>query len=254
MNQSEVIFKNTKKRGGKPSKVYAFYMLAAVILTSVTYFVDLLLGKVGIAQADKRLKIFAHNLFWASNTTLVVNHRERFQKKDQAYVFMSNHPSIMDIPALFGAIPGSLRMVFKQQLTKYPLFGTGLIKAGFIPVDRAKKYKAIQQLKVARQRIKEGVSVWIAPEGTRSRSTTMRPFKKGGFHLAVELGAKIVPAWIEGGAKVVKPDSIVVRPNQTITVTFGSPIETTGTTKEGLFDLMVKVREEILKLKSESHG
>lgn len=252
MKGSEIIFQNAKKSIGKASRIRAFFMLAVVFKTSATYLTDVLLGKGGIEQADKRLKIFARDLFSASNTTLVVNNREKFQK-DQAYVVMSNHPSIMDIPTLFAAVPGSLRMVFKQQLTKYPIFGTALIKAGFIPVDRAKKFKAIQQLGVAKQRIKEGVSVWLAPEGTRSRSTEMHPFKKGGFHLAVELGAPIVPAWIEGGEKVVKPDSIVVCPNQTITVTFGSPIETTGITKEGLPALMSKVRTEILKLRSESH-
>jgi 1-acyl-sn-glycerol-3-phosphate acyltransferase len=158
---------------------------------------------------------------------------------------MSNHGSLIDIPALMGTVPGSLRMVMKEELTKVPVWGQALVASGFVPVDRKNRDKAIAQLEKAKQMLSKGVSVWVSPEGTRSRDGKLAPFKKGGFHVAKDLGVPIIPAWIEGASDVLPPDSFVVRYDGTCTVSFGAPIATVGKTVDSL---MTDVRAQILAL------
>lgn len=111
-----------------------------------------------------------------------------------------------------------------------------------MPVDRKNLERAKQQLEEAKSRLKEGLSFWIFPEGTRSRTLELLPFKKGGFHVAMALGVPIVPVWIEGAGKVLLSDTLKVTPNLNIRVHFGHPIETSG---KNLTDLMTEVRQAI---------
>ncbi|HEY4223492.1 MAG TPA: lysophospholipid acyltransferase family protein, partial [Myxococcota bacterium] len=183
-------------------------------------------------------------IFKSGNCLLQRTGNENFAA-GQPYVVMSNHGSLIDIPALMGTVPGSLRMVMKEELTKVPVWGQALVASGFVPVDRKNRDKAIAQLEKAKQMLSKGVSVWVSPEGTRSRDGKLAPFKKGGFHVAKDLGVPIIPAWIEGASDVLPPDSFVVRYDGTCTVSFGAPIATVGKTVDSL---MTDVRAQILAL------
>src|SRR5688572_33148613 len=110
---------------------------------------------------------------------------------------------------MMAAVPGSVRMVMKEELTRVPLWGPALVASGFIPIDRKNRDKAIAQLEKAKHILQQGVNVWISPEGTRSRDGSLHAFKKGGFHVARDLGVPIVPAWIEGAQQISKPDQFV---------------------------------------------
>jgi len=161
---------------------------------------------------------------------------------------MSNHASLLDIPVMMGAIPGSMRMVMKEELTRVPVWGRALVASGFVPIDRKNRAKAIGQLEKAKAMLAQGLTLWVSPEGTRARDGKLAPFKKGGFHVALDLGVPIVPAFIDGAFGIIPPDQFVVIPDGEITVRFGKPIETAGLSKEDLEHLMDDVREAILTL------
>lgn len=113
------------------------------------------------------------------------------------YIIMSNHRSFYDIPLiLLAAKMLTVRMVTKQELFKIPLWGRALRLSEFIPLNRQNKRLAVQQLKYAKTKLDDGITLWISPEGTRSQKDKMQPFKNGGFKLAKQMDAVIIPAFI----------------------------------------------------------
>jgi 1-acyl-sn-glycerol-3-phosphate acyltransferase len=214
---------------------------------SARFLVDSFFGKGTVARADELLDWYWRQVFQSGNATLLAEGRDQLTP-GKAYIYMSNHGSLMDIPVIFGAVPGSVRMVSKEELTRVPVWGQAIVAAGFIPIDRKNRERAIRQLEVAKQQLAKGVSVWIAPEGTRSRRGGLGPFKKGGFHTALALGVPIVPVWIDGANNIIPPDQFIVNYDVTVTARFGAPIDTTGLTKDDLESLMQRVRTEMVKL------
>lgn len=212
---------------------------------SARFLVAASLGRGSIATGDRLLDGYWRRIFQSGNARLVVEGREHFDGRPT--VVMSNHTSILDIPALMGAIPGSMRMVLKQELTRVPIWGPALVGSGFVPVERGSKEKAIEQLGRASRVFERGVHIWIAPEGTRSRSGSLLPFKKGGFHLARDLGAPIVPAWIEGASAIIPPSGYTAAHDGTVLVRFGPPIETRGR-DVGVDELVEEVRAAMMAL------
>lgn len=206
-----------------------------------------LVGRGTVAAADRLIDGYWRRIFGAGNASLRVVGRQHFEA-GKAYVVMSNHGSLLDIPCMMGAVPGSLRMVTKEELTKVPVWGQALVASGFIPIDRKNRTKAIHQLEKAKEMLRQGVSIWISPEGTRARDGMLGPFKKGGFHVALDLGVPIIPAWIEGAQDVIPPDQFVARYDGTCTVRFGAPIATAGRSREHIEALMAEVRQAILGL------
>ncbi len=205
------------------------------------------LGRDPVAVGDAVLQNWWPRVFRAGNAALRVRGRNHLTP-GQAYVVMSNHCSALDIPAVVGAMPGPVRMVTKQELIDVPFWGYAMRRAGFIPVDRKNRVKAIHQLDGASDILRRGISVWISPEGTRARDGRLHAFKKGGFHIALGLGVPIVPAWIEGTQGCIAPDQLRVREDGDVEVRFGTPIDTTGMGKDDMPALMARVRADILAL------
>jgi 1-acyl-sn-glycerol-3-phosphate acyltransferase len=117
------------------------------------------------------------------------------------------------------------RFVSKKSIFWIPVLGQAMAVAGFIPIDRSDRTRAIRSLGRASARIRAGASVILFPEGTRSRDGKLGRFKRGAFHLAIDAGVPVVPVAISGTGKVVRPRSIVVRPGP-VSVTFSPAIET----------------------------
>ena len=134
-------------------------------------------------------------------------------------IFASNHESNVDIWAVSPALPGPTRFVAKKSLFRIPFLGWGMAAAGFIPIDRSNRGKAIRSLKLAAEKIRSGNPVILFPEGTRSREGGLQPFKKGPFHLALQARVPVVPVAITGSWKVMPPGGIAVRPGP-VTVRF----------------------------------
>lgn len=167
-------------------------------------------------------------------------------EQGKSYVFLSTHQSYMDIPAMLGYLPLQLRIAAKKSLFKVPFMGWHLWRAGHIPIDRSSSEKAIESLKRAEDKITNGVSAFIFPEGTRSETGALQDFKKGGFKLAIHTGVPVVPVTIMGSRQVLPRDSIIFRAHQ-MDMYIDKPIETKGLSDDDIPGLMEKVRWAMLK-------
>ncbi len=149
-------------------------------------------------------------------------------QSDRNYIIMSNHLSLFDIPTIFRAFSDkiNLRMMAKKELFNVPIWGLAMKKTDFISVDRGNHKEAIQSLNLAKSKMDGGVALWIAPEGTRSRTGELLPFKKGGFILAKQTDAIIIPVGIRGTNKIIPPDTLDFSFDQAVEVHIGWPIDT----------------------------
>ena len=130
-----------------------------------------------------------------------------------------------DIPVLFYVLGPNLRMITKAELFEIPVFGPAMKHAGFISIDRSNRQRAIKSLEIAKQMIAGGVNVWIAPEGTRSKTGQLLPFKKGGFNLALEAGLRILPITLKGTRNILPAKGARSRANASVRVTIHPPID-----------------------------
>ncbi len=226
------------------TKVPTYRTILRTLDISVRYLAHATLRGGSFDYADELLRGWSTDIMRYGNYQLSATGREVFDG-GQAFVVMSNHASLLDIPALIAAAPRSLRMVAKQELMKIPVWGRAMQASGFIPISRGDRERAIEQLETAKQRLRAGVSVWIAPEGTRSRDGQLAPFKKGGFHVALDLGIPILPTWIEGSRAAMPPDSFTVHTGKELVVHFGQPIATHCVAPDDLPELMARVRCEL---------
>ncbi|HWE05652.1 MAG TPA: lysophospholipid acyltransferase family protein [Rhizomicrobium sp.] len=142
-----------------------------------------------------------------------------------ACIFMSNHVSNLDPPALIPRIPGRTSAFLKRSLMKIPLLGYGMKLGEFVPVDRDGRVQAaIESVNIARQVLEKGIHITTFVEGTRSRDGRLLPFKKGPFYLAMETGAPCVPVSIHGTETMMAKGSLRVRPG-TAHIRFHEPID-----------------------------
>jgi 1-acyl-sn-glycerol-3-phosphate acyltransferase len=223
------------------SRIPAYKTIGYTLNISCRFLASSVVGRGSIARGDELLSWWAEKILRAGNAGLTAEGLENFVP-GQPYVVMSNHRSLLDIPALFLAVPGSMRMVLKEELTRIPIWGRALVASGFVPVSRGNHARALAQLTEAKKHLSNGICVWIAPEGTRSRTGELGPFKKGGFHLARQLGMPIMPAWISGTDAIIPPDSFVAHSNKVAHVRFGTPIPTDGDPDDPIDELVREVR------------
>ncbi len=163
----------------------------------------------------------------------------------QTVIFCSNHPSAMDIPILSVSLPVQFRFLAKRSLFHVPFLGWHLRRSGHIPVDRGRPREALKGFDQAAKRIKEGRPVVVFPEGSRSRTTEMLPFKSGTFYLAILSGVPVVPMTLVGSRQVLEPDTYHVRPGK-VRVIIHKAIPTAGLTVHDVNDLSRRVREQIV--------
>jgi 1-acyl-sn-glycerol-3-phosphate acyltransferase len=175
--------------------------MAETLAISVPTVVDAARGKLTKRACDDRLSSWSTRVVEHLGMRIEVEGREHFDPR-ATYLVMSNHQSHYDIPVLFHVLGPphgeSLRMIAKIELFSVPFFGRAMREAGFIAIDRDSRASAIRSLKRAKETMRSGVNVWIAPEGTRSPTGALLPFKKGGFHLAIDVGEAILPVTIQG--------------------------------------------------------
>jgi 1-acyl-sn-glycerol-3-phosphate acyltransferase len=164
----------------------------------------------------------------------------------QPYVIMTNHQSVIDIGAIVQTLPISFRFVAKKELTWIPFFGWALRPAGHVIIDRGKREKAVSSLERAARRIAEGVNVIIFPEGTRSATGDLQPFKSGGFHLAIQAQVPILPATISG-TRVITPKRSLRVESGTVKIVYGKPIPTAGLGIDDRESLKEQVRQAIFR-------
>jgi 1-acyl-sn-glycerol-3-phosphate acyltransferase len=139
---------------------------------------------------------------------------------DKPCIYVANHSSHFDIPALYVVFPFFMYFIAKQELKKVPLFGWANTLVGTIWIDRKNKDKAIETMEKAGQDIKNGKNVISFPEGTRSKTGEIGTFKRGSFHLAQKCHVDIVPIYVDGTRPLNKPGTIWMRPSK-VTIVIG---------------------------------
>jgi len=174
-------------------------------------------------------------------------------KAGRPHIIMTNHRSYYDIPLSFVSLPGSIRMLTKKELFKIPIWGKGMKAAEFISIDRHDLAQALKDLDEARKIMQSGIVLWLAPEGTRSRTGRLQDFKKGGFMLALQTGAVIIPVGIKGSETILPPDTFDFVLGRKIEVNIGVPIDASLYNIEQRDVLMENVRHAIEGLAGEKN-
>jgi 1-acyl-sn-glycerol-3-phosphate acyltransferase len=139
-------------------------------------------------------------------------------------LFVANHTSAMDAPAVVGAIPRRIAILLKASLFRWPVVGRAFLSARFIPVDRKSRESAISSVDKATVAMRNGQSFLIYPEGTRSPDGRLQAFKKGAVTMAINAGVNIVPVACSGAHRVMLKKSLVIHPEE-ILVEFLAPID-----------------------------
>jgi 1-acyl-sn-glycerol-3-phosphate acyltransferase len=163
---------------------------------------------------------------------------------DKSYVYMANHQSNFDIPVLLGYLPVQFRWLAKAELFKIPVFGRAMLGAGYVKIDRFNRQSAFASINKAARRMKDGVSVMIFPEGTRSKDGSIRQFKKGGFVMAIKSGVPIIPVVIRGTWPIMAKSSLRINRGD-VEMEIAKPIDTSGYSMETKEELMEEVRTVI---------
>ena len=188
----------------------------------------------------------------AAGTPVLVEGLERVPR-DGPVVYASNHSSMFDIWALSAVLPGSTRFLAKEELTRIPLLGPAMVRAGHIAIDRVNRKRAFAAYDRAAASIRRGISAIVFPEGTRSRTGELLPFKNAPFGLAITAQVPLVPVYVHNTFEILPRGGWVLRPRP-IRVLIGDPLETAGLSPGDREALRERTRAAMLALKARLVG
>ncbi|MBF7729447.1 lysophospholipid acyltransferase family protein [Pseudomonas sp. N040] len=223
-------------------------ILAAVLVTalySLKVIVRSALGRLDRARVDYYTRAWSARLLHLVRMQFSVHGTFPEFGDGRRYLILCSHSSHFDIPVSFVGLPGSIRMLAKQELFRIPLLGAAMQAAEFPSIDRHNRERALADLQRARQMMESGIVLWAAPEGTRSPDGRLLPFKKGCFHLALDTGAIIVPVAIRGIHHVLPARSFRLNLGQPVQLRIGTPIDAGQYRAEQLDSLMAQVRQQM---------
>ncbi len=225
-------------------------LLRSIFFYTILVFSTIVLGTSTIvgSLAGKRWPRFMAWLWgrtnlWTAGVKVKLEGGE-YLDPGKPYILASNHQGWFDIFATLGYVPVPFSWLAKEELFKIPILGRAMLSAGYIPIDRSDHRKALVSMNRAAQKIRQGTSVFIFPEGTRSPDGVLREFKKGGFVLAAKSEQPIVPISISGSHRILPKESRMVHPGE-IRIIISRPILPDGADSKSRDLLMRKVREAI---------
>lgn len=221
-----------------------FWISAALVVRLITFRPDIPLAMARTCWAPGALRIAGAKLEVEGGEAIDWN---------RPHVFLMNHQSAADIPAAFVAIRCPLRFIAKRELAKVPFLGWYMWATGMIFVERDRSAEAVASIRQAGDRIRAGASILAYPEGKRSRTGRIQPFKKGAFVVAIESQVPVVPVAIAGANEVLPADGLRIRPG-TIRVKIGRPIPTAGLNRAHRDEILHRVRNEIISLQRSIGG
>ena len=192
-------------------------------------------------------KLFSKGVLFISGVKLVITGLENINPLG-TYVFVSNHSSQFDIPAVQSAAPVHISIIYKKEINKIPLFGWQMMLGPYIVIDRKNAEKAIASIQKAKKLMNtKKISVHIFAEGTRSKTGEIQPFKRGAFYLASKVGYPIIPVTINGASSILSKGKLNIK-SGTMHIHFDKPIPTGHlNTRQDEIDLMETVRNKIIE-------
>jgi len=219
--------------------------LGAIVIVLATIFGALLIGLFGESEmSEKILRAWARLFLAIAGGRVIFKELAPFDRS-KSYVFVSNHTSNLDVPAILAVTPEPLRFIAKQELSKIPLFGWAARRMGHVFIDRKDSHGAAKAIRGRIDRGLSGVGLFFFAEGTRSTSEEMLPFKKGAAVAALETGLDCVPIAVAGARDVMRPKGVSVFRPGPVAVVFGAPIPVAGHSLERRADLVAAQRTAV---------
>ena len=221
--------------------VYAIVILYILILGPPLLLVSALTGHadtlyaVGISAVRTVLRL--------AGVRMIVSGLEKIPV-GRPVVFMPNHQSNCDPPAVAVNLPPLLLMA-KKEFFRIPILGRAFHMMGFIPVDRTNRERAFAAVDKAVTALKTGRSFLVFPEGTRSKTGRLQPFKKGVFFMAIKAGAPIVPVSVSGGSRIMRKGEFRIHPG-VVRITIHDAVPTEGCSVADRAEVVMQVRRAIL--------
>lgn len=222
--------------------IVVWTLLSTIVIATLVILVSFFSRNGNVPHHMARF--WANSILWASRVKITVSGTEKLDPS-QSYIYMPNHQSNADIPVLLGRLPVQFRWLAKAELFKIPIFGRAMRGVGYISIDRSNRKSAFESLARAADTIRNGTSVLIFPEGTRSRDGSILPFKKGGFVLAVDSGVPIVPVVIHGTRDIIAKGRLMIRPAP-VTMQILDPVETADYTRKTKDALLERIRSILI--------
>lgn len=229
---------------GRSLLTYVAIATYVLVIGPPAVLLALLIGRIGflytLGHFGVRMGLFL------SGIRCRLSGREHIQRT-RAAVYAVNHASNVEPPIIFDALHElfpRLRVLYKAELRKLPILVRAFDLAGFVPLERRNRAQSLPAIADAVVALRSGNSFLIFPEGTRSRTGELLPFKKGGFIMAIQAQVPIVPVAIKGARDAMRKGSFTIQP-VTVTVRFGEPVETTGFTIDDRDEVIQEVRGRI---------
>lgn len=241
---------NKTKQSGRLHTLWIFIKSAWYLAETCSHaIIKNLTGSINRDWVNYKYHRMCHNLVKAAQIDLTINnpHQVNFEQS-RPIIVMCNHASLYDIPLSSMAVPGSIRMLAKKELFKIPIFGQGMRAAEFPLIDRFNREQAIKNMQMVKDLMNSGIIVWMAPEGTRSKTGELGKFKKGGFITAIQTNALIIPLGIVGSNKVMPAKTWHLNLHQQVTINIGQPIDASEYSIDTRNQLTEKVHESIKSL------
>ncbi len=218
-----------------------FFILNSIIFGTFAVVVSLVFSQ--------RAGSYIGGVLWARLNGILTPIRVKVRgqantNKNQSYVIIANHQSAYDIFVLYGWLGIDFKWVMKKELKKMPGIGFGSQAVGHIFIDRTSTKSAIETIRIAKSRIRGGTSVVFFPEGTRSRTDKLLPFKKGAYRFAFDLDLPILPVTIRGTREIFPPGTLDLIPGKA-EIIIHSPVDIHEYGPDRLQDLISDTKRTI---------
>ena len=232
--------------------IYQIFIWGPVFVT--TTILTAVVASLGCLCGGEKIFSYYPGMIWSKLTCIislcpVKVKGHKLIDKNKSYVFIANHQSAFDIFLVYGYLGQAIKWVMKQSLRKLFIVGFACEKCGFIFVDGSSPQAAARTIKQAKEQLKNGASVFLFPEGSRTSDGKMGNFKKGAYQMALDLSLPIVPVTIKGSYIVMPKDTFRITPHP-MEMIIHEPVETEQYKADNLREAAVNIRALVDKTRA----